>query len=334
MQTTDRWTTWGVVSWRVSSARWTMRGFPTTPVSAPASAPTWSGRCETCSCTHRMAVRSLTGCPYRAGHRRRPDRTLRARSSSRTPPHLDASVDHPALQAQLRKGRRAAGDRAVAKPEPRPMPRTRDDAVNTGEQYLAALEVDGLGVALVNGRGVGHRGPVGGTGLPRIVVDHEATTEDKLAAYVRRGGADAEPGEAEQPAGTPPPRGSSGQRTQLEGEPGGVDQAVEQAEAPLAAIADRPVSGAGRGGRDGRRTSRGRQGDGAAVVTDRVEHRYGRPEADGQIAEDRVQRVSEPAAVEDVHHRPLVADRLQQRSDALAEAFEPPHLLEETERPR
>jgi len=141
--------------------------------------------------------------------------------------------------------------------------------------------------------------PVG----PRHPVDHHRLGEHQVTAEVGGGSGDGQAGRA-QPAGGTPVTGQPGrQRHALQPEGRRVEHPVKQGDPAVLVITNGPVDHAGGRGRDrGREAGRGEQARRVeAALRSRVaagevqEHGAG-PEADGQVAEGRVQRVTEPPA--------------------------------------
>src|ERR1019366_9214557 len=63
-------------------------------------------------------------------------------------------------------------------------------------------------------------------------------------------------------------------------------------------------------------------------VADHVEHGHARPHAEGHIAQCRMQRMPEPATLEQVHELSPSRDRIERFDQDLAQALESSELLD------
>ena len=176
-------------------------------------------------------------------------------------------------------------------------------AVLAVEQHLPALDVDAL--RFVVGQVVlGHRfDPPRGPGVGRHPVDHRPAALHEVPADEARRRRDGHAGHAERARRATMPGEPGGERRALQRHGRAVEQAVEEADPPVLAVADRPVGDArdGRGHRrrEARRAERARRVQLPTVrrrVPDHVEQEGARPEADRQVRQCRVQRVPGPPA--------------------------------------
>ena len=179
-----------------------------------------------------------------------------------------------------------------------------------------------------------HRGPLARTGQPGVVVDHQPPGEDQFPTQVCGRGAHAQAGHRERFRGSAASLYTSCERGDLQAEAAHVDQPVQEPEAPLAAIGHGPVretrdGGRHRGGRTGAREHARRE-----VLAGNVEDRGSHPQTDWSVGQDRVQRVSEPAAVQEVLD-PVGTGRRQQRlqpaHERLGGAFQPAGFFEDAQ---
>src|SRR5579885_1393599 len=174
-------------------------------------------------------------------------------------------------------------------------------ALEQDDRYFDAIHVDLAGLQLAFDELVGARSDPKLVGLwvERGPVDDYAESVDQLTAQPRAAGHGHPPERRERDADAAVAAPSGHQRTHVRREREAVDHGVGQADLPGLTDEVRPVGGPGHGGRKRAGDAEPDRRVGRALEPEQVEEERARPGADRDVGEHRVERVTQPGAVQE-----------------------------------